>query len=219
MRVLLVEDDPILGGGIKSGLALSGMTVDWVQTCAQGQEASLSNVFDVVVLDIGLPDKSGLELLDDIRKKGQTLPVLVLTAKDTLADKVKGFNLGADDYLIKPFALDELVLRLRAIHRRATGRCESRLVSGSLVVDPQSFRVELDGATVELPHREFGVLVQLLENQGRVLTRGQLEQSLYGWNEEVESNAVEVHIHHLRKKLGNDLIKTIRGVGYLIQKK
>jgi len=219
MRVLLVEDDAILGDGIKSGLLQSGFGVDWAQTCDQGRLALSTGLYEALVLDIGLPDESGLNLLRDLRLAEHKIPVLILTARDTLKDKMMGFSKGADDYLVKPFELDELIARLRALVRRSHGRTLSRIRYGDLEIDPEGRTVTRNGLLIDLPHREFSLLEDFVENQGRVLTRTQLEQSLYGWNAEVESNAIEVHVHHLRKKLGSDLIKTIRGVGYLMEKK
>lgn len=219
MRVLLVEDDAILGGGIKSGLSQVGFGVDWAQTCDQGRLALATGNYEALVLDLNLPDESGLNLLRELRASNHPLPVLILTARDTLQDKLAGFSRGADDYLVKPFELDELIARLRALLRRSHGRAGTKIRYGHIEVDPEARTVSQNGLPVDLPHREFTLLEDLIENQGRVLTRTQLEQSLYGWNTEVESNAIEVHVHHLRKKLGSDLIKTVRGVGYMIEKK
>lgn len=218
MRILLVEDDVGLGDGIQAGLGQAGFGVDWAKTCDEGRLAVATNFYAGMVLDIGLPDGSGLDLLQELRRTENPLPVLILTARDTLADRVKGLNLGADDYLIKPFELDELTARLRALLRRSHQRAAPVLSYQGLELDASARTVSLDGQSVDLPLREFTLLEELLENQGRVLTRDRLEQSLYGWNAEVESNAIEVHIHHLRKKFGAELIKTIRGVGYMIRK-
>ena len=219
MRVLLIEDDVILGDGVKSGLMQSGLGVDWAQTCEQGRLAIEASDYEAIVLDIGLPDRSGLELLRQLRTQGYDVPILILTARDTLQDKLAGFERGADDYLVKPFELDELIARLRAMMRRFHGRSGSKIVYGNIELDPDARTVTQNNQFVELAHREFSLLEDLLENQGRVLSRGQLEQSLYGWNAEVESNAIEVHVHHLRKKFGANLIKTVRGIGYMIEKK
>jgi len=218
MRILLLEDDLGLGDGIQAGLAQAGFGVDWAKTCEEGRLAVATGFYAGMVLDIGLPDGSGLDLLQELRRAENPLPVLILTARDTLADRVKGLNLGADDYLVKPFELDELTARLRALLRRSHQRAAPVLSYLGIELDSAARTVSLDGQTVDLPLREFTLLEELLENQGRVLTRDRLEQSLYGWNAEVESNAIEVHIHHLRKKLGAELIKTIRGVGYMIRK-
>ncbi len=219
MRVLLVEDDAILGDGIKSGLSQVGFDVDWAQTCDDGRLAVTSNSYEALILDLGLPDESGLNLLGELRTANNPIPVLILTARDALQDKLAGFSRGADDYLVKPFELDELIARLRALVRRYHGRAGTIIQYGTIEIDPDARTISQRGMPIDLPHREFTLLEDLVENQGRVLSRSQLEQSLYGWNAEVESNAIEVHVHHLRKKLGSDLIKTVRGVGYMIEKK
>jgi len=206
MRLLLVEDDSLLGDGIRAGLRLAGHTVDWVKDGVAAQLALEAEEYSLVVLDLGLPRLSGLELLRWLRQSGETLPVLILTARDTVADRVKGLDSGADDYLVKPFDLEELAARVRSLLRRSSGRASPLLKHGEITLDPAAHRATRLGLAVELPPREFAILQQLLE------------QSLYGWNEEVESNAIEVHIHHLRKKLGAELIRTVRGVGYMIDK-
>lgn len=218
MRVLLVEDDELLGDGVRAGLKQSGFAVDWVTDGRMAQLALENETYAVVVLDIGLPVISGLDLLKWLRGRNGELPVLMLTARDTVADRVAGLDAGADDYLVKPFDLDELVARLRALLRRAVGKGTPALQHGALELDPAAHTATLAGQAVELSAREFSVLHELLHNMGRVLSREQLEQRLYGWGEEVESNSVEVHIHHLRKKLGADLIRTVRGVGYTIDR-
>jgi DNA-binding response OmpR family regulator len=218
MRILLVEDDAILGDGVQAGLTQAGFGVDWARSCEEGRLALTTHAYEAVVLDIGLPDGSGLELLQEWRQEKNAVPVLILTARDTLMDRVNGLNQGADDYLIKPFELDELTARLRALLRRSHQRAAPVLMHKGIILDPAARTVTLDGQAVDLPLREFTLLEELLENAGRVLTRSRLEQSLYGWNAEVESNAIEVHVHHLRRKLGADLIKTVRGVGYMISK-
>lgn len=218
MRLLLVEDDAMLGDGVRAGLTQDGFTVDWVQDGAAAQLAIQAEPYALVILDLGLPKLAGLDLLKQLRQSGNALPVLILTARDTVADRVKGLDSGADDYLIKPFDLDELAARIRALLRRNTGRATPQICHGDIVLDPAAHSVTLSGTPVELSTREFAVLQALLESTGRVLSREQLEQQLYGWHDEVESNAIEVHIHHLRKKLGTDLIRTVRGVGYMIDK-
>jgi two-component system OmpR family response regulator/two-component system response regulator QseB len=218
MRILLVEDDPQLGDGLTIGLRQAGFAVDWVQDGNAADHALQSEIFDLVVLDLGLPKLSGMEVLSRARGRGQTMPILILTARDATGDKVSGLDAGADDYLVKPIDLDELTARLRALTRRSAGRADPLLTHGSIVVDPAAHSVTLAGQAVELSSREFSLLQMLLESAGRVLTRSQLEQSLYGWRDEPDSNALEVHIHHLRKKLGSDLIRTLRGVGYTIAK-
>ena len=216
MRLLLVEDDEILGDGLKAGLGNAGYTVDWVSDGQAALHALESDEFSLVVLDIGLPRLSGLDVLRTARAAGVATPVLILTARDTVQDRVAGLDAGADDYLVKPFDLDELLARLRALRRRGAGRATTRIVHGDLVLDPSSHSVTQAGKNISLSRREFSLLESMLEQQGRVLSREQLEQQLYGWDGEVESNALEVHIHHLRRKLGPDLIRTVRGVGYVI---
>ncbi|MBP9712714.1 MAG: response regulator [Sterolibacterium sp.] len=218
MRVLLVEDDPLLGDGLAAGLRQTGCTVDWLTDGQTADRALQTEAFDAVVLDLGLPRLSGMELLQRLRGRGADTPVLILTAQDALGDKIKGLDAGADDYLIKPIDLDELAARLRALRRRSGGRASPQQVRGALMLDPAARQVTLAGQPVELSVREFAILQALLENMGRVMTRRQIEDSIYGWQGEPDSNAVEVHIHHLRRKLGSELIKTLRGVGYLIEK-
>jgi len=216
MRVLLVEDDKLLGEGVRAGLAQAGFAIAWVQDGEQAKFALSTEPFDAVVLDLGLPKLDGLSVLRHVRAKGNSVPVLILTASDSVADRVAGLDAGADDYLAKPFALAELQARLRALLRRSMGSAQPVLRHGRVTLDPARRVVELDGAPVELSAREFGTLHGLLLNAGRVLSRAQLEEKLYGWGEEIESNAVEVYIHHLRRKLYPELIQTVRGVGYLV---
>ncbi len=216
MRLLLVEDDSLLGDGIRAGLTQDGYSVDWLSDGEAADAALRSEHFDLMVLDLGLPKRSGLEVLKALRGRGDTLPVLILTARDTVTDRVTGLDAGADDYLIKPFALDELSARLRALLRRHGGRAVNTIDHGALSLDPAAHIVTLNGGAVELSPREFALLQLLLENRGKVQSKPRLEESLYAWGEEVESNAIEVYIHHLRKKLGAELIRTIRGVGYVI---
>lgn len=218
MRILLVEDDPELGDGLTIGLRQSGFAVDWVRDGNAADLALLAETFDLVVLDLGLPRLTGMEVLSRARSRGQTMPILILTARDATGDKVAGLDAGADDYLVKPIDLDELAARIRALTRRSAGRAAPLLTHGDVVLDPAAHSVTLAGLAVELSSREFSLLQMLLESAGRVLTRSQLEQSIYGWRDEPDSNALEVHIHHLRKKLGSDLIRTLRGVGYTIAK-
>ncbi|MGA9395980.1 MAG: response regulator [Azonexus sp.] len=218
MRILLVEDDPELGDGLTIGLRQAGFAVDWLKDGNSANQALQSESFDLVVLDLGLPRLSGMEVLTRARGRGQSMPVLILTARDATGDKVSGLDAGADDYLVKPIDLDELTARIRALTRRSAGRAAPLLTHGDLELDPAAHSVTLAGQPVELSSREFSLLQMLLESAGRVLTRSQLEQSLYGWRDEPDSNALEVHIHHLRKKLGSELIRTLRGVGYTIAK-
>lgn len=218
MRIMLVEDDELLGDGVKKGLSQMGYTVDWVKNGKDAEHAILSEHFDLIVLDIGLPKMSGLEVLQNVRDESVTTPVLILTARETVEDRVRGLDSGADDYLTKPFDLDELGARARALIRRSTGRADSTIHYRNITMDPASHTVKLDGETVNFPRREFSLLQKLLENTGQVLSREQLMQSIYGWEEDVDSNTLEVHIHNLRKKLNASFIKTIRGVGYMAEK-
>jgi len=218
MRILLVEDDPQLGDGLTIGLRQAGFAVDWLKDGNSADQALQSETFDFVVLDLGLPRLSGMEVLSRARSRGQHMPILILTARDATGEKVSGLDAGADDYLVKPIDLDELTARIRALTRRSAGRAEPLLIHGDLALDPAAHTLTQAGLVVELSSREFSLLQQLLENAGRVLTRTQLEQAIYGWRDEPDSNALEVHIHHLRKKLGSELIRTLRGVGYTIAK-
>ncbi len=218
MRILLVEDDPELGDGLTVGLRQAGFTVDWLADGQAADQALQGESFDLVVLDLGLPRLSGMQLLKQARQRGDDLPILILTARDAIGDKVAGLDAGADDYLVKPIDLDELSARIRALSRRRAGRAAPLLSHGQLTMDPATYRVTLAGQPVDLSSREFSLLQLLLENAGRVLTRSQLEQSLYGWQGEPDSNVLDVHIHHLRKKLGSELIRNLRGVGYTIPK-
>jgi two-component system OmpR family response regulator/two-component system response regulator QseB len=216
MRILLVEDDRLLGDGIQAGLTQAGFAVDWVQDGAQGATALETGSYAAVVLDLGLPILSGLELLRRLRAKSNAVPVLILTARDAIDDRVKGLDSGADDYVVKPFDLDELAARLRALTRRGKGEAASILRVHELELNPAEHRAQFRGTPVELSAREFSLLHELMLNAGRVLSREQLEQRLYAWGEEVESNAIEVHVHHLRRKLAPELVRTIRGVGYMM---
>ena len=217
MRVLLVEDDELLGDALKSGLKQEGYTIDWLKDGQSGENALKDNEFDLVVLDLGLPRKSGLEVLKSIRSQGLDIPVLILTARDSVKDRVEGLDSGADDYLVKPFDLEELCARLRVLQRRHAGRSEPTIQYKNIALDPAAHRVLLNDEPVNLSVREFALLQHLMENIGRVIPRVRLEEKLYGWDSEVESNSLEVFIHHLRKKLGTDLIRTVRGVGYMIE--
>jgi len=218
MRVLLVEDDTLLGDGIHTGLAQHGAAIDWVKSGKAAELALEANRYDAMILDLNIPQGDGLTVLQNLRTSGSTLPVLILTARDTIADRVKGLDSGADDYMTKPFDLAELDARLRALIRRSKGRAAPELRHGDLVINPASLTVTRNNEIIPLSRREFALLHILLENMNKVLSRERLEESLYAWKDEVESNAVEVHIHRLRKKLGADLIRTIRGVGYIIDK-
>ena len=216
MRLLLVEDDPMIGAGVQRGLKQDGHTVDWVRDGAAAELAVADGVYEVILLDLGLPRKSGLELLAGLRRKGVATPVLVITARDSVADRVKGLDAGADDYLVKPFDLDELSARIRALTRRQGGRASPVIEVGSLALDPAKHAVTLGGAPIALSKREFSLLHALMKQPGVPLSRAQIEESLYGWDEEIESNAVEVYIHSLRRKLGAERIRNVRGVGYMV---
>ncbi len=218
MRVLLVEDDEDLGKGVKTGLTQYGYAVDWLRDGESASQALKMENFDMVVLDLGLPGMDGLKVLQNMRAKGSLVPVLILTAKETIDDRIKGLDAGADDYMSKPFDLDELCARLRALQRRSAERASSAIEYKNITIDPASHVATLDDLPLNLPRREFALLLKLLENQGRALSREQLSQSLYSWDEDVDSNALEVHIHNLRKKFGAALIRTIRGVGYMVEK-
>ena len=215
MRILLVEDDRLLGDGLKAGLTQAGYAVDWLRDGDAAVAALSTESFAAIVLDLGLPKRDGLSVLQWLRERRDATPVLILTARDQLEDKVRGLDLGADDYVLKPFDLDEIAARLRALVRRAHGRPEPVLQVGDITLSPAARAVTRAGEPVELTAREFDLLHLLLENAGRVLTRRTLEEQLYTWDDAVDSNALEVHIHHLRRKLGNDLIRTVRGVGYM----
>lgn len=216
MRVLLVEDDPMIGASVQRGLKQEGYTVDWVRDGAAADLAVSGDVYELILLDLGLPRKSGLDLLAALRRRGVTTPVLVITARDSVADRVKGLDAGADDYLVKPFDLDELSARVRALMRRQGGRAVPVIEAGPLSLDPATHAVTLAGVPVPLSRREFALLHALMQQPGKPLSRAQIEESLYGWDEEIESNAVEVHIHSLRRKLGAERIRNVRGVGYMV---
>lgn len=220
MRVLLVEDDEFLGDGIRTGLKHYGHTVDWVKDGRSAQDVLTAKheTFDIIVLDIGLPKLSGLDVIRIIREKNVTTPVVLLTARDTVDDRVKGLDAGADDYLTKPFDLDELCARLRALQRRSKARAKPVIGYADITLDPASHVVTQKNKEITVSRREFVLLQKLLENTGRVISREQLNQTLYGWGENIDSNALEVHIHNLRKRFGPKLIRTIRGVGYMVEK-
>jgi two-component system response regulator QseB len=216
VRILLIEDDPMIGRAVQQGLITAGFAVDWVVD-GRAAELALSNgVYELAVLDLGLPKKDGMELLASLRALGNSMPVLIASARDTVKDRINGLNAGADDYLLKPFDLDELVARIRALLRRNSGRGSPVVAFGSLVLDPQQKVVTRHGESVELSAREFAVLEALLQRPGAVISREKLEESVYGWGQEIGSNAIEVHLHHLRKKLGSGIIMNVRGVGYRI---
>jgi DNA-binding response OmpR family regulator len=216
VRILLAEDDPLLGDGLQAGLAQLGFQVDWVRDGVAAERELRSGAYAAAVLDLGLPRLDGLDVLASVRRAGITLPVLVLTARDAVPERIRGLDAGADDYVVKPVDLHELAARLRALVRRAHGQPQERLQAQAVELDAAARSVTLGGAPVQLSTREFDLLHALMLGAGRVLSREQLEQQLYRWGQEVESNAVEVHIHHLRRKLGASLIQTVRGVGYRI---
>lgn len=214
MKILLVEDDALLGDGVRAGLVLSAFAVDWVRNGEAALRALSDHHYDACILDLGLPGKDGLAVLREVRRSGQAIPVLVLTARDTQDDKIAGLDSGADDYLTKPFDLAELMARLRALIRRANKLASPVMQHGDIRLDPVSRQVSRGDEAVLLSGREYALLVDFLTHPKHIRTRGQLEESLYAWGEEVGSNTVEVYIHHLRKKLGADLIRTLRGRGY-----
>lgn len=219
MRILLIEDDELLGDGVRTGIAQAGFAVDWARDGREAESALELADYDAVVLDLGLPgppEMGGLELLSRWRAGGSALPVLILTARDTVADRISGLDRGADDYLVKPFDLGELLARLRALVRRGSGHAEPELRSDDLVLDPAARTVTAAGSRVDLSPREFALLHELMAHPGEVLSRERLEDHLYGWGEEVASNAVEVHVHNLRRKLGTRRIRTVRGAGYTL---
>jgi two-component system OmpR family response regulator/two-component system response regulator QseB len=216
LRILLVEDDVQLGKAVQTGLAQQGHAVDWIRDGLAGESAALTGDYAAVLLDIGLPQKDGMAVLASLRRKGYTQPVLMLTARDRIPDRVLGLDAGADDFIVKPFDLDELGARLRAAARRAAGRAQGEIVHADLRIDPAARLVTRRGQAVALTAREYTLLMRLLEHRGRVQSRAQLQEALYSWSDEVESNTVEVHVHHLRRKLGRELIRTVHGQGYLI---
>ena len=219
MRILLVEDDAMIGESVAAGLRHAGHTVDWVQDGLAAEAALSPLVHELVLLDLGLPRKLGLDVLKGLRAGGADLPVVIITARDAVADRIAGLDAGADDYILKPFDLDELGARIRAVARRRAGRAAPEIEYGALRLDPAKRRAFVDGREVALSGREFALLEALLERPGAVLSRAQLEERIYGWQQEIESNAVEVHIHSIRRKLGADMIRTLRGVGYTVAKR
>lgn len=216
MRVLLVEDDPLIGSGLEQGLKQEGFAVDWVKDGDAVTLALRTTGYGLLLLDLGLPNRDGLSVLAALRRRDETLPVIVITARDGLPDRIAGLDSGADDYLVKPFALEELLARIRAVNRRHAGRAQTTLTIGALRLDPVKHQVWLNDDEVTLSPKEFVLLHELMREPGAVISREQFEERLYSWGEEVESNAVQVHIHNLRKKLGHEMILTVRGVGYRI---
>lgn len=216
MRLLLVEDDSMIGAAAQQGLRQEGYTVDWVRDGREAEHAVANGVYDLVLLDLGLPRRDGLSLLRGWRARGEAVPVVIVTARDAVSDRVAGLDAGADDYLVKPFDLDELSARVRAVARRRAGRADSRVRVGELELDTTAKRVRWKGREVPLSAREYALLEALADRPGAYLTRAQLEERLYGWADEIASNAVEVHIHALRRKLEPGLIRTVRGLGYTL---
>mgnify|MGYP001159382971 FL=1 len=216
MRILLAEDDPMLGDGLRAGLRQLGFQVDWVRDGVAAERELGTGDYAAAVLDIGLPQKDGLEVLQALRQRRIVTPVLILTARDAVPDRILGLDLGADDYVVKPVDLHELGARLRSLVRRAHGQVQDVLHCGAVVLDPSARQVRLEGESVALSTREFDLLHVLMLNAGRVMSREQLEQQLYSWGYEVDSNAIEVHIHHIRRKLFTDVIQTVRGIGYTV---
>ncbi|HBN9748401.1 MULTISPECIES: response regulator transcription factor [Pseudomonas] len=219
MRLLVVEDDPALGEGICNGLRQEGYTIDWLQDGVSALHALQQETFDLVVLDLGLPRLDGIEVLRRLRAGGDAVPVLILTARDATEDRIAGLDAGADDYLVKPFDLNELKARLRALLRRSAGRAKVLIEHAGVTLDPATRQVSYQGHPVVLTPKEYRLLHELLSQPGKVFTRERLTQLLYGWDEEPESNTLEVNVYHLRKKLFNDLIRTVRGIGYLVEGK
>ena len=214
MRLLLVEDDPLLGEGLKMALDRDGYTVDWLRDGKQALQAIITDEFGVVILDLGLPGLDGIEVLSRARAQGTTTPIMILTARDAIPDRVSGLDHGADDYLIKPFDIEELSARVRSLLRRSQGRSQPLLIHGDIQIEPAAQVLSKAGQVVDLSQKEFIIIRYLMEHKGCPISRSRLEEQLYGWDKEIESNALEVHIHKLRKKLGSELIKTVRGVGY-----
>ncbi|HWW30273.1 MAG TPA: response regulator [Steroidobacteraceae bacterium] len=218
MRVLLVEDDGMIAQGLQTALRQAGFAVDLMRDGSSAAAALQTSVFDVVLLDLGLPQRDGIEVLRELRRRGDTTPVIILTARDEIQHRIAGLDAGADDYIVKPFDLDEVMARMRSVLRRAGGRGDSTIQHGDLRLDPVSRTIERNGTPVNLSAHEYAVLEALLQRPGAVLSRTQLEDRLYGWDQPIGSNAVEVYIHGLRRKLGSDVIRTLRGVGYFVPK-
>ncbi len=218
MRVLVVEDDRMIAKGLHTALRQDGYAVDGVSDGRSASEALRSSKFDLVLLDLGLPERDGLEVLRDLRRRGDATPVIIVTARDDIENRIEGLDAGADDYIVKPFDLDEVAARMRSVLRRAAGRGDPCIRHGGISLNPVTHSVERDGEPVVLSAHEFAVLEALLQRPGAVLSRAQIEDRLYGWGDSVESNAIEVYVHGLRRKLGSDAIRTLRGVGYFVPK-
>lgn len=218
MRLLLVEDDELLGDAVKVGLSQFGYIVEWLKDGESARFSVKSESFELIILDLGLPKLSGLNVLKSIRGSGDKTPIIILTAQESVESRIQGLDMGADDYLVKPFDLNELNARIRALIRRAKGRANTTIKYRNVLIDPAAHSVMVDNKLINVPRREFSLLQKLIENNGIVLSREKLMQSIYGWDEDVDSNALEVHIHNLRKKLNANYIRTIRGVGYMAEK-
>jgi two-component system response regulator QseB len=218
MRLLLIEDDELLGDAVKIGLTQFGYIVDWLKDGEIAKQILRSESFDLIILDLGLPRLSGMALLQSIRQNGIVTPVIILTARDAIEDRIKGLDSGADDYIVKPFDLNELSARIRALIRRSQGRADTEIRYRNIIIDPAAHSVSVNGEIVSISRREFALLLKLFENIGQVVSRDQLMQGIYSWDDEVDSNTLEVHIHNLRKKLDGNLIRTIRGIGYMVEK-
>jgi DNA-binding response OmpR family regulator len=218
MRVLLIEDDVMIAQGLQTALRQSGFAVDWMRDGKSAAAALQATAFDVALLDLGLPDRDGIDVLRELRRRGDATPVIILTARDEIQQRIAGLDAGADDYIVKPFDLDEVTARMRSVLRRAAGRGNPSIEHGELRLDPVARTVERNKVPVNLSAHEFSVLEALLQRPGAVLSRAQLEDRLYGWEEQIDSNAIEVYIHGLRRKLGSDAIRTLRGVGYFVPK-
>ncbi|TDO96863.1 response regulator [Marinomonas balearica] len=216
MRILVVEDDQSLGKGLCTALGQDGYTVDWLKDGVHANQAVQSEHFDLIILDIGLPRMDGFAILKNMRKHKSNIPVLILTARDAIEDRISGLDAGADDYLVKPFEVDELKARARALIRRSSGRASSHIEYKNIRIEPSAQQVFMDEQEVILTRREYSLLVELVSHPGHVFTRDVLQQLLYGWGDDVESNTLEVHIHHIRKKLFTELVRTVRGVGYIV---
>jgi two-component system, OmpR family, response regulator QseB len=218
MRVLIVEDDEMIAQGLQTALRRGGFAVDWMRDGKNAAAALLASSFDVVLLDLGLPHRDGIDVLRELRRRGDATPVIILTARDEIQHRVAGLDAGADDYIVKPFDLDEMMARMRSVLRRAAGRGDPGIQHGDLRLDPVTRTVQLGGRPVSVSAHEYAVLEALLQRPGAVLSRSQLEDRLYGWDDQIGSNAVEVYVHGLRRKLGSDAIRTLRGVGYFVPK-
>lgn len=218
MRIILIEDDRMIGDSVRTSLRQEGYAVDWVRDGQVAESVLLSEQFDLALVDLGLPGKGGIELLRSLRRRKNFMPVIIITARDGIEDRIAGLDAGADDYVVKPFDLDELAARIRSALRRAAGHAEPEIELGGVRINPATKEVRRDGQTVVLSGREYAIVAALTQRPGAILSKAQLEERMYGWGEEVESNAVEVHIHSIRRKLGTEFIQNVRGVGYFIPK-